>query len=258
MKPARAPSRARVAAFDESLTPHGELAFMTHINSDADAHSETRIDTSPNTGKSQARAVPPDKYQETLNLLMAESVMSPEFSSAIVVQAYNQGSNLDQLALMEQLQAQHTRLAAGNQAQAENMLMSQAVALQAIFAKLALRALTTTGDSQFQIVLGLAFRAQSGCRATLQTLGELKNPRQATFVKQANIAQGPQQVNNGAATAPSSPTTRAQEEVPDSTNKLSGAKHELLEDTRAAGPAIPGYPVMATMGKVHRAKVRRG
>lgn len=188
---------------------------------------------------------------------IAKVAMSPEFSAASVVAAYNREVELDFFTLMAQLEAQHASLAADNLAQAENMLLSQAVALQAIFTKLAVRAMSTTGQDQIQCMLGLALRAQSGSRATLQTLGELKNPRHTTFVKQANIAQGQQQVNNGVAPASASPTL-AQEEFPDSTNKLSGANHELLEDTRAASPAIAGYPVVATVEKVHRAKVGRG
>lgn len=35
------------------------------------------------------------------------------------------------------------------------------------------------------------------CRATIETLAEIKNPRAVAFVTQANIAHGPQQVNNG-------------------------------------------------------------
>ena len=39
-------------------------------------------------------------------------------------------------------------------------------------------------------------KAQAQSRATISALVDLKYPRQATFVKQANIAHGPQQVNN--------------------------------------------------------------
>ena len=193
---------------------------------------------------------------EAENNYIAKAAMSPEFSAASVVQAYNRELKLDLFALMAQLEAQHANLASDNLANAENMLMSQAVALQVIFTKLAVRAMGATGHDQIQCMLGLALRAQSGSRASLQALGELKNPRHTTFVKQANIAQGQQQVNNGVAPARVLPTF-AQEEFPDSTNKLSGARHELLEDTRAAGPAIAGYPVVAAVEKVHRAKVGR-
>jgi len=40
--------------------------------------------------------------------------------------------------------------------------------------------------------------AQAQCRATIETLHELKHPRPVAFVQKANIADGPQQLNNGA------------------------------------------------------------
>ena len=43
----------------------------------------------------------------------------------------------------------------------------------------------------------LALKAQGQCRATLETLATIKNPP-VVFARQANIAQGPQQVNNTA------------------------------------------------------------
>jgi len=44
--------------------------------------------------------------------------------------------------------------------------------------------------------LRLALKAQGQCRATLETLAAIKNPP-VVFARQANIAHGPQQVNNG-------------------------------------------------------------
>lgn len=43
----------------------------------------------------------------------------------------------------------------------------------------------------------MALKAQAQCRATLETLAEIKNPQPTAFLRQANIAYGPQQVNNG-------------------------------------------------------------
>ena len=40
----------------------------------------------------------------------------------------------------------------------------------------------------------LALNAQSRRRATIKTLAEIKNPKPVTFVQQADIANGPQQV----------------------------------------------------------------
>jgi len=43
----------------------------------------------------------------------------------------------------------------------------------------------------------LAFKAQSQCRATWETIATIKHPPAVAFVKQANYAAGNQQVNNG-------------------------------------------------------------
>ena len=79
------------------------------------------------------------------------------------------------------------------------MLISQATALQTIFTSLAGRAQMQEYQKNLESFLGLALKAQAQSRATLSALVDLKYPRQATFVRQANIANGPQQVNNGAA-----------------------------------------------------------
>ena len=47
-----------------------------------------------------------------------------------------------------------------------------------------------------EIYLRLALKAQAQCRTTVETLVEMKNPRPVAFVSQANISNGPQQVNN--------------------------------------------------------------
>ena len=77
--------------------------------------------------------------------------------------------------------------------------MSQATALQTIFNSLARRASTQERLPQYQTFLGLASKAQAQSRATISALVDVKYPRQATYVKQATIANGPQQVNNGVA-----------------------------------------------------------
>ena len=62
---------------------------------------------------------------------------------------------------------------------------------------------TSCSQAPIEVVLlslpGL--RAQSQCRATIETLAVIKNPQAVAFVRQANIAAGPQQVNNGMSAA---------------------------------------------------------
>jgi hypothetical protein len=68
-----------------------------------------------------------------------------------------------------------------------------------MFTSLVRQAASETGLKQYQAKLTFALKAQAQCRSALEALAEIKNPRPVSFVKQANIANGPQQVNNGAA-----------------------------------------------------------
>ena len=98
-------------------------------------------------------------------------------------------------------------------------------------------------------------KAQSQSRATISALVDLKYPRQATFVKQANIAKGPQQVNNGEA-AGANPEQYAQartqaKEITPEQNKLLEANHgqpDKRMDTRAAQTAKRGNQAVETVG----------
>ena len=86
----------------------------------------------------------------------------------------------------------------GDLAAAERMLAGQAVALNAIFAEMA----RVAHANLFKVpevvdrYMRLALRAQSQSRATVEALSAIKNPP-VLYARQANIANGPQQVNNG-------------------------------------------------------------
>jgi hypothetical protein len=78
-------------------------------------------------------------------------------------------------------------------------LAIQAHTLDTIFNELARRSAANVGEymEAAERYMRLALKAQSQCRATIETLAEIKNPKPVAFVQQANIANGPQQVNNG-------------------------------------------------------------
>jgi hypothetical protein len=79
------------------------------------------------------------------------------------------------------------------------MLVAQSLTLDALFNKLIARAMANSEAGYLnatETYLRLALRAQSQARATGETLGALKKPPGVAFVRQANIAHGPQQVNN--------------------------------------------------------------
>jgi hypothetical protein len=86
----------------------------------------------------------------------------------------------------------------------EAMLVGQATALQTMFTSLAMRAAGQEYLKQYGLYMTLALKAQAQSRATISALVDLKYPKQAaTFVKQANMTTGPQQVNNAYAGTPS-------------------------------------------------------
>ena len=134
----------------------------------------------------------------------------------------------DLQALVNDLGEQTKNVQAGDMRPVEGMLYRQAKTLETMFTSLARRAANQDGLKQFQVNLTLALKAQAQCRATLEALAEIKNPRTVQFVKQANMTTGPQQVNNG-------PVASRTETIESEQNKLLGADHGNYLDTRAQG-----------------------
>ena len=137
----------------------------------------------------------------------------------------------------------------GDLALTEAMLMNQATTLQSLFSRLIQRGMGCDMLPGFEANLKMALRAQSQCRATLETLAAIKNPP-VVFARQANVTTGPQQINNGASVA-----SRALENESQQT-QLSGGNHELLPNARAQGTAGRIDSPMATVGEINRTEVR--
>ena len=194
----------------------------------------------------------------------ARMALLPSVNGAAVIEAYQgnvMGKDADMSVMIDRLRETFTDVKSGDLHTLEAMLISQATALQTIFTSLARRASTQERLPQYQAFLGLALKAQAQSRATISALVDLKYPRQATFVKQANIAHGPQQVNNGAAAGASSDQyAQARTHAEKSTleqNKLLEAEHGQpgkRMDTRAAQKAERNYQAVETVEPVHRAK----
>jgi len=121
--------------------------------------------------------------------------------------------------------------------------MAQAVTLNAIFTQLAYQASKMTIVDQVDRFTRLAFKAQSQCRATVETLALIKNPP-TVFARQANIAQGPQQVNNS--------VTFARAENPESQKDKQLEVYGERLDTRTAGAANVRDQALAPVGTLHR------
>lgn len=141
----------------------------------------------------------------------------------------------------------------------EKMLCAQAVSLNAIFGELARRSALNMGTylDPAERYMRLALKAQGQCRATLETLAAIKNPP-VVFARQANISNGPQQVNNGAPTDDRSNTRAPAQACGEIENKPS----KLLEgmssgsttlDAGTTGAATRGHQELEAVGAVHRA-----
>jgi hypothetical protein len=160
------------------------------------------------------------------------------------------GKGIDVPTLMSTLRDQAAAVNRGDMAHAEAMLMNQATALQSLFARLAERGMGCTSlPPQYEADMRIALRAQSQCRATLEALAEMKNPRAVAFVRQANIANGPQQVNNGTAKP-----SRAEEKTIEQ-SKLLEAQDANYVDIGTAGASVGADSELATLGQIDRADV---
>ncbi|MEM7210894.1 MAG: hypothetical protein AAF479_03215 [Pseudomonadota bacterium] len=147
--------------------------------------------------------------------ISAGSLM-PSLQAALTLKEYNRVfGNVSLGGLADALRDQISATKENDLARGEAMLTAQAHTLDAIFNNFARRAIQADYMNQLEAYLKLALRAQSQARTTWEAISAIKNPPIAGYVGQANIANGPQQVNNG------SGQSRARQ------NKKS--KNELLE-----------------------------
>jgi len=156
-----------------------------------------------------------------LNALTAMSATSPTMI------AKSDQATVGITAFVQVMAAKVATVAAGDMSGIEATMTAQVVSMDALFSALALKAQSNFGAGYFDAgerYMRLAFKAQAQCRATAETLGELKNPR-PVFAKQVNLANGnqqinqtdgPQQVNNGV--PPAVEPARGEKENP--SNKL--------------------------------------
>ena len=149
------------------------------------------------------------------------------------------------------------KVQAGDLSEVEAMLMAQAMALESTFASLMRRAVNQDLLEHYQAFMTLGLKAQAQSRATLQALIEMKQPRHAaTFIRQANVAHGHQQVNNGVMSGPKddagplSPAGKSE----DVGNKLLEVQHGEWLESGAPAAASRVDPHLAAVDKVHRPK----
>ena len=197
---------------------------------------------------------------ETMAQSMGKAALLPTINAATVIHAYQgnlMGKDTDLQAMVEGIQATVKDVQGGELGRLEAMLISQATALQTMFTSLARRAANQEQLKHYGVFMGLALKAQAQSRATISALVDLKYPRQATFIKQANVAHGPQQVNNGAGPGGGFPTPNARahthaEKTKPKHPELMEQRHGERLDTGTTSAPSRTNPNMETVGEVQR------
>ena len=160
--------------------------------------------------------------------------------------------NLNECA--KQMNSEIRDVNGGNLDSLEGMLAAQAIALNAIFNNFAKRAAHADMMPKLEAYMRLALKAQSQCRTTVEAIAEIKYPKTATVIRQANIA-GQQQVNNNAAADTQTNTRgRARTKNITPTNELLTEAPYAAMDTRGTRAPVSTHPSMETVGALHRAK----
>ena len=179
--------------------------------------------------------------------------MAPSAQAALTIQTLQKPDNPLQ-GFVDELSTKIDAVHAGDMKRPEAMLITQAHTLNELFNTLARRAAANMGEyiNAAERYLRLALKAQSQCRATLETLSSIKNPP-VVYARQANIAQN-QQVNNG--TGPNERPRARETDIGQS--KQSGGDHELLPDARASETESRVDPPLEAVGEIDRAEVGRG
>ena len=185
---------------------------------------------------------------------MAKAFLRPTIQSALTAfdLLKSQSAPVELDSLIQELGKQVKAAQQGDLSRTEAMMTTQAHTLDLLFTALTRRAIGNMGKypETVERYMKLALRAQAQCRATAETLHEMKYPKPVSFVQQANIANGPQQVNNGQAS--SGDVTRTEENRKEPNELLEHNDGERL-DFGTQGAAGRAHPPMAAMETGDRA-----
>jgi hypothetical protein len=137
----------------------------------------------------------------------------------------------------------------GDLSRIEAVLSSQVAALNAIFGTMARRAALNMSQhlDAAERYLRIGLRAQNQCRATAETLARIKQGP-PIFAEQANVAHGPQQVNNNMLAPSQRTVANAAIQQPELMDFSDG---ERL-DTGATGTSSRVDPTLAAVGAKYR------
>jgi hypothetical protein len=191
---------------------------------------------------------------DTKEAAITAALINPATLSAVTLQQLIPQLNVN--ALVAELALQVEAVSAGKLDRAETMLLAQAQTLDALFHALVRKAIGEERLLQYETHMRIAMKAQSQCRTTLEALAEIKNPRSVAFVKQANIAAGNQQVNNGDNVTIRAGARPQENEIPP--NKLLTDKNYETLDARGTRTTSRVNSSMEAVGAINRAADEAG
>ena len=229
--------------------------------------AERKTAAKPATTKQPGKQATPPRDPQTLPIAgkqgetpaqaKARAATKASINSVMVVNAYQGnllGKDVDIGELLTEMQDKFNKVNDGDLSSLEAMLVGQATALQTMFTSLAMRAADQEYLKQYGLYMTLALKAQAQSRATISALVDLKYPKQAaTFVKQANISNGHQQVNNGAIPEQYAQAHAHTGDIQTAPNKLLEANHGQRLDIGAQAKTGRANQRVEAVGAVHRA-----
>ncbi len=200
--------------------------------------------TPPDPNALRVEVQPDDNHSEKL----AAMATAGAFTAATMHTYTGAGEALGVTELLAAMRKAGDETVAGDMGRFERVLTNQFLTLDALFNNLAQRSGRQESFKGIEVLMRLALKAQSQARATAETLALMKNPM--PYIRQANIAHGPQQVNNG------TPTSAGKTQSPP--NELLEHQHGNTLDIGATAAAGRADPAMATVEAKHRPTNTRG
>ncbi len=168
------------------------------------------------------------KEGENQERKFAEVKLSPTIMNTVTAQAFIKplAGEIDLEEAVTVMNGKARKVNDGDLSELEATLTAQVVSLNSIFNAMANQSADNMGQylNAAESYMRLALKAQAQCARTIEILATIKNPS-VVFAKQANIAQGHQQINNN------SSYTHAGKTINSSNELLREANH-ATPDTR--------------------------
>lgn len=158
--------------------------------------TKEKTETGSNKAKAANRLEVKAKDGEDCDMLLARLALGPGTRHAAISSSFAAGlfSDDHQIPIQSGAKVMGDAMAkarAGEKALASNVLAAQAMTLDSMFTELARRSVVNMGNHMDAAdrYMRLALKAQANCRATLETLAKLHQPREQT-VKHVHVNAG--------------------------------------------------------------------